>query len=362
MARRRDSVMSSLAFLDVMSCGFGAIVLVFLIMNHSTTRDGKIVNQEIYAELRLLDYQVQQGERELAELTTKVDDRRRKIDAADKRLQADAEAVDKQTESKTKDPEEAAAKEPTLAELKADVEAREQDVKRMRAAEQGNEGGRVLRIEGEGNRQYLTGLRIGGRHIVIAIDGSASMLDETIVNVLRRRYQTDAQKRKAPKWDRAIRTVDWVAAQLPLDASFQIVVFNNEATSLSTPGSFEWTPVGDGNQLRKSLEALRQHIPNEGTSLENLFVPLRSMVPMPDNVYLLTDSLPTQGAQKPRSATITGKDRLDLFREARVKMPNNIPINVIMFPMEGDPFAAGAFWNLARSSGGAFLSPSRDWP
>ncbi len=362
MAKRRDNVMSSLAFLDVMSCGFGAVVLVFLIMNHSTAREGKIVNQDLYAELRMLDYQVQQGERELAELTTKVDDRRRKIDAADKRLQADEEAVDKQTESKTRDPEDAAAKEPTLAELKADVETREQDVKRMRAAEQGNEGGRVLRIEGEGNRQYLTGLRIGGRHIVIAIDGSASMLDESIVNVLRRRYQSDEQKRKAPKWDRAIRTVDWVAAQLPLDASFQVVVFNNEATSLSTPGSFGWTPVGDGNQLRKSLEALRQHIPNEGTSLENLFVPLRSMMPMPDNVYLLTDSLPTQGAQKPRSATITGKDRLELFRDARVKMPNNIPINVIMFPMEGDPFAAGAFWNLARSSGGAFLSPSKDWP
>ncbi len=362
MARRRDNVMSSLAFLDVMSCGFGAIVLVFLIMNHSTARDGRMVNQDLYAELRMLDYQVLQGERERAELTTEVADSRRKIESADRRLQADEEALDKQTESKTEDPEEAAAREPTLAELKADVEAREQDVKRMREAEKGNEGGRVLRIEGEGNRQYLTGLRVGGRHIVVAVDGSASMLDESIVNVLRRRYQSDAQKRSAPKWDRAIRTVDWVAAQLPLDASFQIVIFNTEPKSLSTPGSFDWTPVGDGNQLRKSLEALRSHVPNEGTSLENLFVQLRSMMPMPDNVYLLTDSLPTQGTQKPRAATITGKDRLDLFREARTKMPNNIPINVIMFPMEGDPFAAGAFWNLARSSGGAFLSPSKDWP
>jgi len=39
-----------------------------------------------------------------------------------------------------------------------------------------------------------------------------------------------------------------------------------------------------------------------------------------------------------------------------------VPVNVIMFPMEGDPMAAAAFWNLARTSGGAFLSPSRDWP
>ena len=362
MARRRDNVMSSLAFLDVMSCGFGAVVLIFLIMNHATSKEGQIINQDLFAELRMLDYQVQQGEKDLAELLTSVEDTRRKIESADKRLQANEEALDKQTDSVEQESEDASAKEETLAELQADVEAREQEVKRLRAAEQANEGGRMLRIEGEGNRQYLTGLRVGGRHIAVAIDGSASMLDESIVNVLRRRYQSDAQKRKAPKWDRAIRTVDWLAAQLPLDANFQIVTFNTQPSSLSSPGAMEWKPVGDGSDLRKSLERLRDYVPNEGTSLENLFVQLRGMTPMPDNVYLLTDSLPTQGAQKPRGATITGKDRLELFREARVKLPNNIPINVIMFPMEGDPFAAGAFWNLARSSGGAFLAPSKDWP
>ncbi len=30
--------------------------------------------------------------------------------------------------------------------------------------------------------------------------------------------------------------------------------------------------------------------------------------------------------------------------------------------MEGDSLASDAFWNLARTSGGAYMGPSRDWP
>ena len=71
--RRRFNVFS-LAFLDVMSCGFGAVVLIFLIINHNTQEDQQEVNQDLLAELRMLDYQVQQGEEELFELIEAMDD------------------------------------------------------------------------------------------------------------------------------------------------------------------------------------------------------------------------------------------------------------------------------------------------
>ena len=38
------------------------------------------------------------------------------------------------------------------------------------------------------------------------------------------------------------------------------------------------------------------------------------------------------------------------------------PINIVLLPMEGDPAAPTYFWRLAQSTGGAFLSPSEDWP
>jgi hypothetical protein len=59
---------------------------------------------------------------------------------------------------------------------------------------------------------------------------------------------------------------------------------------------------------------------------------------------------------------VDGRERLKLYSDAVSKLPRDMPVNVIMFPMEGDPMAAAAFWNLARSTGGSYLSPSRDWP
>jgi len=44
------------------------------------------------------------------------------------------------------------------------------------------------------------------------------------------------------------------------------------------------------------------------------------------------------------------------------ELPTGVPVNIILAPMEGDPMAASEFWQLAQISGGAFMSPSRDWP
>jgi len=60
--------------------------------------------------------------------------------------------------------------------------------------------------------------------------------------------------------------------------------------------------------------------------------------------------------------TIDGEGRLRLFERALARLPNGVPVNVILLPMEGDPLAPGAFWALSRRTNGAFMSPARDWP
>ena len=72
MARREPNVFS-LSFLDVMSCGFGAVVLIFLIINHSSEEQTKTVNKDRLAEVRMLDYQVQQGQKNLFQLQQRMD-------------------------------------------------------------------------------------------------------------------------------------------------------------------------------------------------------------------------------------------------------------------------------------------------
>jgi hypothetical protein len=111
------------------------------------------------------------------------------------------------------------------------------------------------------------------------------------------------------------------------------------------------------------VKALRTTVPRDGTSLENAFAAMNTLSPAPDNVFIITDGLPTQGASPPLvKKTIDGDGRLKLFERALGKYPNRVPANVILMPMEGDPSASGAFWALARRTGGSFLMPSKDWP
>jgi hypothetical protein len=86
------------------------------------------------------------------------------------------------------------------------------------------------------------------------------------------------------------------------------------------------------------------------------------MDPLPDNIFLIVDGLPTQGVREPKKSTVTGQQRMKLFNEAVRYLPANIPFNIILFPMEGDPLAATAYWNLAQATGGTYMSPSSDWP
>jgi len=114
--------------------------------------------------------------------------------------------------------------------------------------------------------------------------------------------------------------------------------------------------------LNGVIDRLQKLVPAEGTSLANAFEVASRMTPPPDNIYLITDGLPTQGAAPGGSARVSGRDRQKLFNQALDKLPRGIPVNVILAPMEGDPMAASALWQLAVSTRGSFLAPARDWP
>lgn len=361
MARRRVNVFS-LSFLDVMSCGFGAVVLIFLIINHATEEEEKTVNKDLLAEVRLLDYQVQNGERDMFELRERMEALSQRIDDSRRKMVSTRDLLDERREDFETLEETSMAQVESVNALKSDIETREEELERLRALEEASDGSRIRSFTGEGDRQYLTGLKVGGKNILIAVDTSASMLDDTIVNVIRRRNMDADRRRMAPKWQRAVRTAEWLAAQLPLDASFQIYGFDVEAASLLADRDGEWIPLAEGRELNEALEALQQTVPEGGTSLASLVGAIGKLQPAPDNVYLIVDSLPTQGSRDPRGSTVSGRERLELFSQAVNQLPRQIPINVIMFPMEGDPMASAAYWNLARASGGSFLSPSRDWP
>ena len=58
-------------------------------------------------------------------------------------------------------------------------------------------------------------LRIDGKRVLVLVDASASMLDETVVNIIRLRNMPPERRIASAKWQQAVSTVEWVAARLP---------------------------------------------------------------------------------------------------------------------------------------------------
>jgi hypothetical protein len=243
--------------------------------------------------------------------------------------------------------------------LRLQVEKLEDETAQMEEVEFGD---RVREFVGDGNRQYLTGLKLGGERVLILVDGSASMLADTVVNAVRRRNMDDEQKKQSPKWQWTLRTVEWLVAQLPASSRFQIYIFNISAEPALIDSKGEWLDAADSLVMEEAIAGLRQYSPESGTSLTNGFGAIADFDDRPDNVFLLTDGLPTQGKNPPKKYMVSGGQRRSYFLAAMKEFPRGVPLNTILFPMEGDPEAAALFWQTALDTDGAFIAPSRDWP
>jgi hypothetical protein len=362
MARKRSAIAFNLSFLDVMSCGFGAVVLVFLIIDHAIQVETADLNVDLMSEVNMLEEEIKEGKEGLVKLRnilSQVDFDMVEARGLATRITEEIDSFRALIESLQSD---GFTERSDIETLQAEIQQLEEEVKKLRSASDDAGGVSARAFIGEGNRQYLTGLNLGGRNIMVLLDISASMLAEELVNVIRLRNMDDSVKRGAEKWKRIVATVDWITAQLPVNAKYQIYTFNTMAQPLIAGTEGSWLEVSDKEQLDKTITELAKLVPAGGTSLEHAILAALELSPRPDNIFLITDGLPTQGLTKPKGNKVSGKERLRLFERAVGHLPKSIPVNIILAPMEGDPMAASALWQLAQSSSGSFLSPSRDWP
>lgn len=364
MARRNKRSFSTfnLSFLDIMSCGFGAVVLVFLIIDHSIEVESRELNVDLLSEVNLLEEDIREGQKNLVVLRNALDTVDLEIVEAEGRAIRVSDEIDEVEALIAALIPEDLSEEEAVEKLKAEVQSLEDEVKRLREAAEEESGKSARSYVGDGNRQYLTGMNLGGRHIAILLDVSSSMLADKLVNIIRLRNMDVELQRAADKWNRALNTVNWLTAQLPVGSDYQVITFNTQARTALPDTEGQWLEVADQAQLEDLTDALREIVPSGGTSLENAFDHLQTLSPVPDNIFLITDGLPTQGTSPPRGTTISGNQRQRLYRQAVRKLPANVPVNIILAPMEGDPLAASEFWQLAQSTRGSFMSPSRDWP
>jgi len=365
MARkRRPMEVFSMSFLDCMSCGFGAVILFFMIINSHVNATTDKESSPLMAETNRLEIEVLEGRKNLAlarntkqKLETETEtaeDKIAQIIALIQELQAELDKYDNDTLAKIE----------RVEKLQSDIKSLEEEVKRLLAlkTEKDAAGEQIREFKGDGDRQYLTGLKLGGKHTLILVDRSASMLSDRLINILRTRNLPEEQQLRARKWRQVVATVDWLTSQFSAESEYQIYMFNNVAEPVIRGSDGVWLKADDGVQLDEAVRVLRRTVPQNGTNMHAAFAVAKQLSPRPDNIILLVDGMPTMESETTSKSVVGGAERGNIFRRAVRQLPAGVPVNIMLYPMEGDFDAPISFWSLALTTRGSFITVSRDWP
>lgn len=366
MKNRKKNISSfNLSFLDIMFCGFGAVVLLVLIINSHIVSDNKIKNEVLTAEVDRVKNETKATKIYHRNMKNELQNNNEELNKIEKELMQINSEISEIQKNKLQDEAQTLSLKKHINSLHNDIkiiDKKNSQKKKKIESSVRQSGNKVRQYEGDGHRQYLTGLKLGGKRVLFLLDSSASMLDETIVNIIVKRNMSKHVKRSARKWRQAVNSIKWLVANLPSNSQLSIVSFNENIKALTADQSFKWIKSTDSTAVNNMFKKLQQLTPEKGTNLRKAFSAIKKLPQRPDNIILITDGLPTQGNSKTGKSKIAASERIKLFKKAVKLIPKRIPINTILLPMEGDPMAAALFWKLAIDTKGSFITPSRDWP
>ncbi|MGI9311266.1 MAG: VWA domain-containing protein [bacterium] len=346
----------NLAFLDIMACGLGAIILVFMLVKYHTAESGAGESGEGLraeaAELRAEAARIESRNRALATQIETLKEQLRSRITRSARAQSEGEAAAKELTDLTA---EIAALEARLAQAKTQASAQSSDSPRADRPKQ----------------DHLIGLRVKGARILILLDSSASMADERLVDIIKIKSSGVAVKQAAPKWRRARAVADWIIERVPDDSRYMLMHYNAKPEFVPSERWLDGDDDDARTNLTRALDALHPH---GATNLHAALSLIASSAIRPTDIYVITDGLPTTGRlsvlQKlkecralSKSNTVSGACRLALFYAAIESFTDRAAtVNAVLLPIEGDPDAAYAYWLWASSTTGLMISPAESWP
>lgn len=335
MSKRRETQSSALSFMDCICCGFGAVLLLFIL----TAKKQISLNSEAASQAHA------------AEQTLHV-----AIEAA----QAQQRSLDQALAALAPQPETSAT---SLAQLAAEQERLAKAIEDKAAALA------ALEVEPEpvdavagldrpsADQNYLSGLRLRGPRAVILLENSGSMLAtdaQSALEIIRR-----GSGASSAKWLRAKAAVRAVMAAIPQGTQVAIFQMNEAAAPLSGSAANPYIDPYDNAALVTTLERLDALNASGGSDLANALRSIGQLKERPSSLLLIGDGLPS--APNPDQRSLSEADRVQLFNRARATGPS-YPFNAILFPFDGDPSAAGLFWQLSGRTNGITLVPDNDWP
>jgi hypothetical protein len=350
--KRRETEVFSLAFLDCICCGFGAVILVFIL----TVAQKKDVDK---ADVDAARARLSAAQRSVSMTQQDLDRLAQVLAAAQLELQ-DINAQNTQDQLKLSD-----RKRELLLMLQQTGALKDalHTLLGEKKALPTEEVAPPIPIPNVDRRQYLTGVRLQGEFVVFLVRTSGSMLDDNIDAAVARLQDSDDKKREAPKWQRVIQSLEWMLASLGPETRFQILLFNEETTPIIPTRGEEWFSTKDRNTMSEVVTRLNALVPKGGANLERAFTAVRFLPRLPDSIVLLTDGLPTRSDSLLSEGDVDENTRIRFFEIAAKQLPPRIPVSTILFPMlTGDPGAPGLFWELANATRGALVSPAKSWP
>lgn len=333
--KRREAQSSALSFIDCICCGFGAVLLLFIL-----TAKSQIIDSQEEATQSLAAEETLQQAIEAAE-------------AKQKSLEKDIAVLDPQPDANATNVAELAAEQERLA----------------KAIEDQTEALATLDIKTEtvdavagldrpsADQSYLSGLRLRGPRAIILLENSGSMLAKdakSALEIIRNNSGASSEK-----WLRAKAAVRAVIAAIPKGTKVAILQMNEATIAVSGSAQSPYIDPYDNSALLTTLERLDKLEAAGGADLSKALQTIGQLKERPSSLLLISDGLPT--APNPSQRGLSEADRVKLFNSAMATRPN-YPFNAILLPFEGDPSAAGLFWKLSARTNGITLIPDNDWP
>ena len=354
----RRTETSTLAFLDVMACGLGAVILILVVLKQQAPPDTPPQLETIVsAEQAKADLDNLQNE--LAALLAAQDAAKDDL-AKQKQIVATINAAIEKTRddlasanTKKAALDQAIAKATnTLAQLQTETPPDAIDTVRTTQPE------------------YLVGLRVTGKKIVILLDRSASMTARDLVKIVQYKAGPRTARQQSEKWVNALNSVWWMTARAPAQSQMHIASFSTSTTFHTA----NWVATSNSTALSAVKTEMASLVPEGSTNLEDAVT--AAIKTGADSIYIITDGLPTAapggqtllgldgcGSKWFKRKQVTGECRVSLFqRTVAVAAGKRVRISIVLMPLEGDPDAAPLFSKWALSKGGVLLSAARNWP
>lgn len=325
--KRKPFDIFSLSFLDCICCGFGAVLLLFVLSAGQQRNLFTSNHKEIDESREIIDEKLKSLVDELSSLKRSVEqlqEQRGQDEGIQQALNAQIDRLQKQ-------------------------KAQTQDILDRQQSKMVTD---PVPPTANSSMPVLEVFTLRGQNILFLLEASGGMRGRQTAEVMQ--MFNGSISPPYQKWEKSKETLSALVATVP--KSSEIAMFSMNEEFLNLHPSEIWFRANSNADVVAAFTNVEKINPVGPANLEKAFRGISRLEPRPDQIVLLVDGLPTTSTQSPAGSQVTAQDRMDFFERAYAALPIGIPVYVVLFPFEDDLDAAPFFWALSAYSKGSLIT------